>query len=126
MGAGWDAWKKVQEISPRIIEDEANSGFKIALVGLPEDRQRIKNAFLTDNATLEERENAEAHWSDFDTAPDPDTSKAFAFTIYVPEDESSMIGARGSGSLPLTAPNIEKLAEAMIAQQSGLAVALGC
>ncbi|MBC7808792.1 MAG: hypothetical protein H7145_21880 [Akkermansiaceae bacterium] len=124
-GAAYDFWKQVKEVSPRGIEDEANSGFKIALVGKPEDRMRIKEAFLTDKATLDERDEAEAHLREFDTVPDPDTAKAFAFTIYTPENEDDAIGARGVGSVPITAPNPAKLAQAMIVQQPHLSVALG-
>lgn len=124
-GAAYDFWRQVKEVSPRGIEDEANSGFKVALVGRPEDRARIKAAFLTDKATLDERDEAEAHLREFDTVPDPDTAKAFAFTIYTPENETDAIGARGTGSAPITAPDVAKLAQAMIAQQPHLAVALG-
>ena len=119
-----DFWKHVQEVSPRGIEDEANSDFKIALVGRPEDRVRVREAFLT-GATFEEREEAEAHLRDFDAVPSPDTAAGFAFNIYVPEDPAALIGARGSGSVPFTAPDLPGLAQAMIAQQPRLAVALG-
>ncbi len=126
LGAAYDFWKQVKEVSPRGIEDEANSGFKIALVGRPEDRARIREAFLTEKATLDERDEAEAHLREFDAVPDPDTAKAFAFTVYVPENEEDAIGARsGDGSIPITAPDTAKLAHAMIMQQPHLAVALG-
>lgn len=123
--AGYDFWRQIKEVSPRGIEDEANSGFVVALVGRPEDRARMIEAFLTHTATLDERDEATAHLREFDTTPDPDTAKAFAFTIYVPETENEPIGARGANSIPLTAPTLPKLAEAMIKQQPHLAVPLG-
>lgn len=125
LGAAYDFWRQVKEVSPRGIEDEANSDFKIALVGEPKDRLRIKEAFLTDKATLDERDEAESHLREFDNAPDPDTAKAFAFTIYTPQNETDAIGARGIGSVPLIAPDTAKLAQSMIAQQPHLSVALG-
>ncbi len=125
LGKGYDFWRQVKEVSPRGIEDEANSGFKIALVGRPEDRTRVKEAFLTATATLDERDEAGAHLREFDDAPDADTARAFSFTVYVPETESEAIGARGANSIPLTAPDVTQLAKAMIEQQPHLAVALG-
>ena len=125
LSKGYDFWRQIKEVSPRGIEDEANSGFKIALVGRPEDRNRMIDAMLTDSATLDERDEAAAHLREFDTVPDPDTAKAFAFTIYVPETADEPIGARGANSIPITAPNLPKLAEEMIKQQPHLAVAMG-
>ena len=119
-----DFWKHLQEVSPRGIEDEANSDFKIALVGAPEDRARVRAAFLA-GATFEEREEADSHLRDFDSDPGPDAAAGFAFNIYIPGDPSAVIGARGSGSVPLTAPDLPGLAKAMLAQQPRLAVALG-
>ena len=124
-GAGYDFWKQIKEVSPRGIEDEANSGFKIALVGTPAARARLREAFLTEKATLDERDEAMAHLREFDFAPDADTAKAFAFTVYVPEVDSEAIGARGTNSAPITAPTVAKLAEAMVNQNPRLAVPLG-
>lgn len=124
-GIGYNFWQQIKEVSPRGIEDEANSGFKIALVGRPHDRARVREAFLTDKATLDERDEAAAHLREFDFAPDTDTAKAFAFVVYVPENETDAIGARGLNSVPITAPTLTKLADAMIAQQPRLAVPLG-
>jgi uncharacterized protein (DUF697 family) len=120
---GWDLVKTVRTISPKAIEEEANAAFKLALVGAPEDRARLRDALLTDAATMVEREDAAAHLREFDEAPDADTAKAFAFIVYCPPAGAS-IGARGENSVPFVAETPEKLAAAILEMRPGLAVAL--
>ena len=113
---------KTMVASPKSIENEASIGFKLALVGTPEARARLKFAFLTDRATVLEREEAENHLREFDAAPDADTSKAFVFTLYAgPEGEP--IGARGYNSIPFQG-DAEAIVRQILQYRPDLAVAL--
>ena len=60
-GSAYSFWKTIQTVSPFTIEEEASVGFKVALIGKPEHRAWLKEQFLTDNATVIEREEAENH-----------------------------------------------------------------
>jgi Uncharacterized protein/domain associated with GTPases len=122
-GAAWNFWKTVQTVSPRAVEDEANALFKLAIVGNPEARRRVREAFLTERATDEEREEAAAYLREFDEAPDADTARAYAFTLYPPDDPAQPLGARGENSVPLSG-TVEQVAAQMIEQKPTLTVAL--
>ncbi|MBC8104348.1 MAG: hypothetical protein H7Z41_17365 [Cytophagales bacterium] len=120
-GSAWSFWKTVQTVSPKEIEEEASAAFKLAIVGLPADRKLVREALLTERATVLERDEAENHLREFETAPDADTSRAFAFTIYAgPSGEPT--GVRGYNSVPFTGTGDEIVA-GMLARRPDLAVA---
>jgi uncharacterized protein (DUF697 family) len=121
-GSVWGFWKTVQTISPRAIEEEASIGFRFALIGTPEQRDALKDSFLTDRATDLEREDAANHWRDFDESPDADTARGFSFVLYA-ADAGEPIGLRGKNSVPVVG-NIEQIVEGVLEQRPDLAVAL--
>lgn len=115
-------WKTIKAISPKEVEDEASIGFKLALIGKSEDRARLRAAFLTRTATVLEQEEADNHLREFDTPPDADTAKAFAFSLYAgPEGEP--VGARGPNSVPF-AGTPEQIVDGILARRPDLCVAL--
>jgi uncharacterized protein (DUF697 family) len=120
-GSAWGFWKIVQTVSPKEIEDEASIGFKLAIIGAEADRARLRDDLLTAQATVLERDEAENHLREFDTAPDADTSKAFAFLLYAgPEGEA--VGVRGYNSVPFSG-SIPEIVDGMLARRPDLAVA---
>jgi len=123
VGSAWSFWKTVSSVSPKTIEEEAATAFKLALVGEPEARTRLREALLQ-GATETEREEALNYLRDLDAAPDADASKAFAFVLYAPENESDPIGARGDNAEPVTAPNPAALAKVIVEKRPGLSIAL--
>ena len=121
-GSAWNFWKTIQTISPKDIEDEASIAFKLAIIGRPAERAWVREAVLTDRVNVLERDESENHLREFDTAPDADTSKAFAFHLYAgPEGES--IGVRGYNSVPFSG-NAAEIVEGILARRPDLAVAL--
>ncbi len=123
VGSAWSFWKTVSSVSPKTIEEEAATVFKLALVGKPEARARLRENLLG-GATDAEREEAENYLRELDAAPDADAAKTFAFVVYVPDDESDPIGARGDNAEPLTVANSVALAKAIVEKRPSLAVAL--
>ena len=122
-GAAWNFWKTVQTVSPKTVEDEANASFSLAIVGNPEARARLREAFLTEKATEEEREEAAAFVREFEEAPDTDAARSFAFILYPPNDPAEPLGARGENSVPLSG-TVEQVAAQMLEQKPTLTVAL--
>lgn len=121
-GSAWSFWKTVRNISPRSIEEEAGTSFKLALVGEAAERARLKSALLTDRATEAEREEAENFLREMDAAPDADAGSAYAFVLYA-TGPGDIIGARGANSVPLTGKP-DELAEGILEMRPDLTVAL--
>jgi len=122
-GAAWNFWKTVQTVSPRTVEEEALTAFKLAIVGLPEDRARLREELLTDKATEEEREESSLYLREFDDAPEADAARSFAFILYAPSEPDEPIGARGENSVPMIG-NLNQIVEKMMETNPKLTVAL--
>ncbi|MES2460710.1 MAG: hypothetical protein V4671_08995 [Armatimonadota bacterium] len=121
-GSAWPFLKLVTTVSPKEIEDEASIGFKLAIVGKQEERALVREALLTPRANILELDEAENYLREFDAAPDADTSKAFAFTLYAgPAGEA--IGVRGYNSVPFSG-TIDEIVGGILARRPDLAVAL--
>lgn len=121
-GTAWGFWKTVQTVSPRAIEDEVALGFKIAIVGTPENRAVLRQALLTSRVTEIEREDAENHLREFDSPPDPDTGGAFAFTLYTAGPDEP-VGVRGRNGVPLSG-SPEEIVRGMLTLRPDLMLAL--
>jgi uncharacterized protein (DUF697 family) len=122
MGAAWSFWQNIKEISPRAIEEAAEAGFKLALIGSPERRAWLKQALLTDKASAIEREDADAYLREFEETPEADAAAAYAFLIY-PGDEGEPIGVRGENGTPLTG-SLPEVIEGMLKARPKLTLAL--
>jgi uncharacterized protein (DUF697 family) len=122
-GQVWSFWKTVQTVSPKAIEDEALAGFRLALIGTPEDRAALRAALLTEKVTVLEQEEAENHLREYDETPEPDSARSFTFLIYT-AGPNEPIGVRGSNSVPAVAKNPAELVETLLALRPDLTVAL--
>lgn len=122
LGAGWSFWQNIKEISPRAIEEAAEKGFKLALIGTPEHRAWLKEALLTEKANAIELEDVDAYLREFDETPDADAAASFAFLMY-PAGEGEPIGVRGENGVPLTG-NLPQIVEGMLKAQPKLTLAL--
>ena len=121
-GSAWGFFKTIQTISPKEIEDEASIAFKLAIIGTDENRAWLKESLLTPAANVLERDEAENHLRDFETGPDADTTKAFAFSLYAgPQGEA--IGVRGYNSVPFSG-GVDEIVNGILARRPDLAVAL--
>jgi uncharacterized protein (DUF697 family) len=121
-GAAYSAWKTVQTVSPRAVEEEAEAGFKIAVVGTPEHRAWFRGLLLTDKATVGEREDVSAYISELDEGPEGDAAGGFSFTIYTHGPEEPL-GVRGPNSVPFVGTFAE-VAPAMLEARPTLIIAL--
>lgn len=122
VGSSWNFWKTLKEISPKAIEQEAGTPFRLALVGDRENVSRLREALLTDKATETERAEADSYLAERAAAPDAEEKDDFAFVLYA-SGPTGTIGARGPNSVPVVgAP--EDVAAGMISQRPDLAVAL--
>jgi uncharacterized protein (DUF697 family) len=109
-------------LSDRSVINESLRGFRLAFVGTPEDCAWLRDALLTSSATPEERAEAEEHIRFFETSPDADTTRAFAFVLY-PRGAKEPVGARSGNGVPL-AGELDQLIRGMIEIRPDLAVTL--
>jgi uncharacterized protein (DUF697 family) len=121
-GSVYGFWNTIQKISPRNIENEIALGFKIAIVGKPEDRARLRAAILTEGATDLEREDASAYLREFDAPPEADTAAAFAFLLF-PGAFGEPIGVRGANGIPAVG-TLSEIIPQMLTLRSDLTLAL--
>ena len=121
-GAAWSFWKNIKEISPRAIEEEAEKGFRLALIGTPEHRAWLKEALLTEKANAIELEDADAYLREYDETPEADAAASCSFLLYS-EGEGEPIGVRGANGIPLTG-NLPEIVDGMLKQQPKLTLAL--
>ncbi len=112
----------MQTVSPRAIEEEAELGFKIALIGTPEHRAVLREELLTSAATVAEREDADAYLREYDEGPDADTASGFSFLIYTAGPDEPL-GVRGPDSIPLVG-KLNDIMSDMLALKPKLLVAL--
>lgn len=122
-GSAYSAWKTVQTVSPRAIEEEAELGFKLALIGTPEHRAALRESLLTASATVAEREDADAYLREYDEGPEPDAAAGFAFLLYT-AGPNEPLGVRGPNSVPLVG-TLSEVAPKMLELRPKLTVALG-
>jgi uncharacterized protein (DUF697 family) len=108
-------------LSDRSVISESLRGFRLAFVGTPESCAWLRDALLTPAATPQERAEIEEHVRFFDTHPDADTTRAFAFVLY-PRSPQEAIGVRtGNSGVPL-AGNLDQVIQGMIELRPDLAV----
>jgi uncharacterized protein (DUF697 family) len=132
VGSAWSFWKTLRSVSPKVIEEEAATPFRLALVGDPAPRAQLRAALLTRTATAGERAAADEYLVERADAPDAEEAKAFAFVLYASGAAAEGAGAAagltmgarsGANSVPIVgAP--EDVAAGIIAQRPDLAVAL--
>nr|CAA9281160.1 hypothetical protein AVDCRST_MAG63-3596 [uncultured Armatimonadetes bacterium] len=122
VGSAWSFWKTLKEVSPNVIEEEAEAPFRLALTGEAGQTARLRDVLLTAKATPGERLNADEHLTVLADPPDAETAKLFAFILYA-GDAGETIGARGPNSVPVVGLP-DDVAAGMIAQRPDLAVAL--
>lgn len=122
-GAAWSFWKTVQTVSPKAIEEEVAKGFKLAIVGTPDDRARFRESLLTSKATIAEREDASDYLRELDAAPaNSDDAQAFSFIVYV-GGEGEPIGVRGDNGVPVVG-TLAQIIDGILELRPGLALAL--
>ncbi len=122
-GAAWSFWKTVQTVSPKAIEEEVAKGFKLAIVGTPDDRARFRESLLTPKATIAEREDASDYLRELDAAPaNADDAQAFSFIVYV-GGENEPIGVRGDNGVPVVG-TLSQIIDGVLELRPGLALAL--
>ncbi len=122
VGSAWSFWKTLKAVSPKAIEDEAATAFRLALVGDSAHRLALREALLTDKATPGEREAAQEFLVEMAEPPDAGNGEEYAFVLYS-SGLGGTIGARGANSVPVIGLP-EDVAEGMIAQRPDLGVAL--
>ena len=123
VGSAWSFWKTLKAVSPKAIEDEASTAFRLALVGDSAHRLALREALLTAKATPGEREAAQEYLTEMADPPDAGSGDDYAFVLYA-SGSGGTIGARGTNSVPLVGLP-DDVAEGMIGQRPDLAVALG-
>lgn len=122
-GSAWSFWKTVQTVSPKAIEEEVAKSFKLALVGTPENRARLRESLLTPKATIAEREDANDYLREMDEAPESaDAAQAFSFIVYVGE-ENETIGVRGDNGVPVVG-TLPEVINGMLMLRPSLTLAL--